>query len=135
MAKARRRAFAAAVALLCVANGPANQDVPAPAHGGLPTAVDAGWHGARVCEVLIDNAAMRTARCTFPPGGGHERHWHPRHWGYVLSDATMRITTATGTVVRNLKAGDSWWSDCVAWHEAVNIGSTTGVYIIVEPKG
>ena len=46
----------------------------------------------------------------------------------------MRITSATGTVVRELKAGDSWWSDGFAWHEGLNIGDTTGVYIIVEPK-
>ncbi len=46
----------------------------------------------------------------------------------------MRITTAQGAVVRELKAGDTWWSDGVAWHEVLNVGNTTGVYLIVEPK-
>jgi len=46
----------------------------------------------------------------------------------------MRITNAQGTVERKLKAGTSWWSDGIAWHEVLNIGDTTGVYIIVEPK-
>ena len=40
-----------------------------------------------------------------------------------------RITTAKGTVVRELKAGDTWWSDGVAWHEVLNVGTTTGVYL------
>lgn len=100
----------------------------------LPSAFEAGWKGEKVCEPLFENAEMRAARCTFPPGVGHERHYHPRHWGYIVGDATMRITTAEGTVERQLKAGSNWWSDGIAWHEAVNVGETTGVYVIVEPK-
>jgi hypothetical protein len=46
----------------------------------------------------------------------------------------MRITTASGTVDRELTSGSNWWSDGIAWHEAVNIGTTTAVYLIVEPK-
>lgn len=100
----------------------------------LPTAVDAGWKGEKVCEVLTDNVEMRVARCTFPPAGGHERHSHPPHWGYILSGSTMQMTDADGTVVRELAAGASWWSDGTEWHEVLNVGGTTGVYLIVEPK-
>jgi quercetin dioxygenase-like cupin family protein len=100
----------------------------------LPTAFDAKWHGKTVCEPLFENAALRAARCTFAPGGGHERHFHPPHWGYIVEGGTMRITDASGTKVRELKSGSNWWSDGIAWHEAVNIGTTTSVYIIVEPK-
>jgi quercetin dioxygenase-like cupin family protein len=100
----------------------------------LPSALEAGWKGEKVCELLFENAAMRTARCTFAPGVGHERHFHPRHWGYILQGATMRITTADGTVTRELKSGATWWSDGIAWHEVVNTGTTAGVYLIVEPK-
>ena len=100
----------------------------------LPTAFDAKWHGQTVCEPLFENATMRGARCTFPPGGGHERHFHPPHWGYIGEGGTMRITDVKGTNVRDLKSGTSWWSDGIAWHEAVNVGTTTSVYIIVEPK-
>ena len=46
----------------------------------------------------------------------------------------MRITTEAGTTDRVLKTGTNWWSDGVTWHEAVNVGTETGVYIIVEPK-
>jgi quercetin dioxygenase-like cupin family protein len=100
----------------------------------LPSALDAGWKGNKVCELLYENAEVRAARCTFPPGVGHERHYHAPHWGYILEGSTMRITTATGVVERELKAGSNWWSDGIAWHEAVNIGTTTGVYLIIEPK-
>lgn len=101
----------------------------------LPTAFEAGWKGKPVCEVLTDKPSMRVAKCTFAPGEGHERHSHLPHWGYILEGSTMRITSGSGTVVRELKAGSSWWSDGIAWHEAVNIGQTTGVYLIVEPRG
>ncbi|MFZ4745445.1 MAG: cupin domain-containing protein [Sphingomonas sp.] len=122
---------ATACVLAVIANGPAQAEPPAPP---LPSAFDAKWHGQTVCEPLFENAAMRAARCTFPPGGGHERHFHPPHWGYIIAGGTMRVTDANGTRVRDLKSGSTWWSDGIAWHEAVNVGTTTSVYIIVEPK-
>ena len=100
----------------------------------LPSPLEAGWKGAKVCELLFENDHVRTARCTFAPGVGHDRHTHAPHWGYILQGSMMRITNAQGTVERELKAGTSWWSDGIAWHEVLNIGDTTGVYIIVEPK-
>jgi quercetin dioxygenase-like cupin family protein len=106
----------------------------APAPTPLPSPLEAGWQGRRVCELLFENAQMRTLRCRFPPGVGHERHFHARHWGHVIAGGTMRITTAAGTRDVTLKAGHSWWSEGIAWHEAVNIGDTTAVYLIVEPR-
>ena len=125
-------ALVAATALLGAAD-----PAPLPAAPGsypLPEAIAAGWQGKPVCEVLFETAEMRSARCTFPPGVGHERHFHPRHWGYVVQGTTMRITDQNGTSDRVLASGTSWWSDGVTWHEAINIGATTAVYIIVEPK-
>ncbi|MEO1168342.1 MAG: cupin domain-containing protein [Pseudomonadota bacterium] len=100
----------------------------------LPEAFEAGWQGRDTCEQLFENEEIRVGRCTFPPGIGHERHWHPSHWGYILSGGTMRITDADGTAERSFETGGSWWSDGVAWHEAVNIGDTTAIYLIIEPK-
>lgn len=120
--------------VLTLAASTAQSEPPSPDAAPLPTAFEAGWKGEKVCEPLFENEKMRAARCTFPPGVGHERHFHPPHWGYIVEGTTMRITTAAGTTDRVLKSGTNWWSDGIAWHEAVNIGTTTGVYIIVEPK-
>lgn len=129
-------AFAAlALAMSAGAQAPSPSASPSTSlPGPLPGPLEAGWHGSKVCVLLKENAQVRALRCNFPPGGGHERHFHAPHWGYILAGSTMQITSASGTVVRELKAGDSWWSDGLAWHEALNIGKTTGVYLIVEPK-
>ena len=50
----------------------------------LPYALDAGWRGEKVCELLFENDETRVGRCTFAPGVGHERHYHPPHYGYIL---------------------------------------------------
>lgn len=104
---------------------------------GRPTLLDpleAGWRGASVCENLHEDSEQRILRCSFPPGVGHERHFHPRHFGYAISGGRMRITDANGTREANLATGSSYTSPGVAWHEVVNVGDTTVVYLIVEPK-
>lgn len=100
----------------------------------LPHAINAGWKGEKVCELLFENEDTRVARCTFAPGVGHERHYHPPHYGYILKGGTMRITDADGTREQETPDNASWWSSGVEWHEAVNIGDTTTVYLIFEPK-
>ncbi len=136
----RTRFALAALAMIAAdaATASAGQAAPLAGHAAplppLPGPLEAGWHGNTVCVLLHENARSRALRCTFPPGGGHERHYHAPHWGYIIEGSTMQITSASGTVERELKAGDSWWSDGLAWHEARNIGPTTGVYLIVEPK-
>ena len=114
---------------------------PIPASGGaliigkrLPHALNAGWQGEKTCELLHENDEMIAVRCAFPPGAGHERHFHNPHWGYIIEGGKMQITDANGTREQETPAGASWWSDGVDWHEALNIGDTTTVYVIVEPK-
>ena len=46
----------------------------------------------------------------------------------------MRITDSGGTREVELATGSTFSSDGVEWHEVVNIGETTVVYLIVEPK-
>ncbi len=101
----------------------------------LPQAIDAGWEGEKVCELLHENDDMRALRCAFPPGVGHERHTHAPHFGYILEGGLMQITDAGGAREQETPTGATWWSDGVEWHEALNIGETTTVYVIVEPKG
>ena len=100
----------------------------------LPDPVAAGWQGRSVCEVLREDVDVRIFRCVFPPGVGHERHFHPRHFGYALSGGTMRITSSAGTREVTLETGSSFSSEGIDWHEVVNIGDSVVSYLMVEPK-
>lgn len=98
----------------------------------LPDALRAGWHGKPACELLRKDPGHRLLRCTFRPGEGHERHYHPAHIGYALQGGTMRISDARGTRDQVLVAGSSYTSAGTPWHEVVNVGPTTVVYLIFE---
>ena len=99
----------------------------------LPDPLAAGWEGKPVCEKLHEDEANRILRCTFPPGVGHERHFHARHFGYAISGGRARITDSNGTREVDLESGSSFASDGVEWHEVLNVGETTIIYLIVEP--
>lgn len=78
---------------------------------------------------------IRVLRCTFPPGVGHEAHYHPPHFGYVLSgESVMRITTDEGVAERPVRAGGSFTNDNEVRHAALNVGDETTAYLIVEKK-
>jgi len=100
----------------------------------LPDPLAAGWNGVPVCESLHEDAAQRILRCTFPPGVGHERHFHASHFGYAVSGGRMQITDKTGAREVGLPTGSNYTSAGVEWHEVLNIGETTVVYLIVEAK-
>ena len=100
----------------------------------LPDPVAAGWQGRSVCEVLREDDQVRIFRCVFPPGVGHERHFHPRHFGYALSGGTMRITSGAGTRQVTLVTGSYFSSEGIDWHEVVNIGDSVVSYLMIEPK-
>ena len=101
---------------------------------GLPDPLAAGWKGVPVCEKLHEDSDHRILRCSFPPGIGHERHSHDRHFGYALAGGRMRVSDASGTREVDLATGSSFSSAGVDWHEVVNVGESTVVYLIVEPK-
>ncbi|GAB4236370.1 MAG: hypothetical protein Tsb0034_10980 [Ekhidna sp.] len=100
----------------------------------LPDALEAGWKGVSVCEVLEENDKMRTLKCTFPPGLGHEKHSHAPHFGYTLAGSTFRITDEDGTREVNVPTGYDFYNAEVVVHEVQNIGSDTAVFLIIEPK-
>jgi beta-alanine degradation protein BauB len=101
----------------------------------LPPALCAGWQGERVCEQLHEDAMIRVIRCTFPPGVGHEPHYHPPHFGYVLSgEAVMRITTDEGVREAPVRAGGAFSNDDETRHAVLNVGNETTTYLIVEKK-
>ena len=100
----------------------------------LPDPLAAGWKNQAVCEEIENNEKVRVLKCTFPPGVGHERHYHDLHFGYALSGGKFQIKDTTGVREVELKTGSSFFSEGVDWHEVLNIGESTAVYLIMEPK-
>lgn len=100
----------------------------------LPDPFEAGWQGEPVCERLHEDQRQRILRCTFAPDVGHERHFHRPHFGYALAGGRMRITDESGSREVELPTASSFSSSGVGWHEVLNIGETTVVYLIVEVK-
>jgi quercetin dioxygenase-like cupin family protein len=100
----------------------------------LPHAFDAGWEGQKTCEILFEADTVRVGRCVFPPGVGHEKHYHNPHFGYVLEGGELRIADSNGEREVTIRTGGNWSTTEATTHEALNIGNTTTSYLIVEPK-
>ena len=100
----------------------------------LPDPLQAGWQGEPVCEKLHEDSHQRVLRCTFAPTVGHERHFHAPHFGYAIAGGRARITDASGEREVEFPTGSHSVSEGTEWHEIVNIGDTTIVYLLVEPK-
>ena len=99
-----------------------------------PDPLQAGWEGSQVCEVLEDKPSLRVLKCTFPPGVGHERHFHDEHFGYTLKGGTFEITNQEGTRTVDIPDGYSFYNASIDWHEVLNVGDSTAVFLIMEPK-
>jgi quercetin dioxygenase-like cupin family protein len=100
----------------------------------LPDPLEAGWKGEKVCELLEDQPKMRVLKCTFPPGIGHERHFHAEHYGYTLKGSTFKITDEEGSRTVAVPTGYSFYNELIKWHEVLNVGDSTAVFLIMEPK-
>ncbi len=100
----------------------------------LPDPLEAGWKGVPVCEKLLDNEEVRVLKCTFAPGVGHDKHFHPRHFGYTLVGSKFQIEDTTGIREVNVPAGTNFYNEYINWHTVLNIGDSTAVFLIVEPK-
>lgn len=100
----------------------------------LPDPLAAGWNGNSVCEVLEENTKQRILKCTFAPGVGHERHYHLPHFGYTIVGSTFKITDTTGTKEIKVKTGSYFNSKGTDWHEVLNVGDSTAIFLIIEPK-
>jgi quercetin dioxygenase-like cupin family protein len=100
----------------------------------LPDPLAAGWQGEPVCERLHAAENLRVLRCTFPPGVGHERHFHPPHFGYAVSGGVMQVTDKAGVRTVEIASGSYFTSGGVAWREALNVGDTTVQYLMIEPQ-
>ena len=97
--------------------------------------LQAGWKGKKVCELIQETQELRVLKCTFEPGVGHERHYHAPHVAYTLAGSTFQLTDTTGVRTLDVPTGYSYYSEGVEWHEALNVGDSTGIFLIIEPKG
>lgn len=100
----------------------------------LPDPLLAGWNNKAVCDLLEENEDVRVLKCTFAPGVGHEKHYHDPHFGYALSGSTFRIKDETGDRDVTVNSNTHFYSDGTKWHEVLNIGDSTAVFLIIEPK-
>jgi quercetin dioxygenase-like cupin family protein len=100
----------------------------------LPDPLQAGWNNKAVCEVVEENPKIRVLKCTFQPGVGHERHYHDSHFGYAIKGSTFRIKDTTGTRDVNVPTGTEFYNEGIDWHEVLNIGDSTAIFLIIEPK-
>jgi len=96
--------------------------------------LQAGWQGQKVCEKLSENDHETVLRCTFPPGVGHEKHKHNAHFGYAISGGTMQLTDDKGTRTVELKSNSHFESQGKKWHEVLNVGDSTVIYLMIESK-
>lgn len=100
----------------------------------LPDPLEAGWNGEAVCQVLEENVNLRILKCTFPPGVGHEKHYHKPHFGYAVAGSKFKITDTTGTREVNVPTGYNFKNDDISAHEVLNIGDSTAIFLIIEYK-
>ena len=100
----------------------------------LPDPLEAGWKGEKVCEVLEESDEIRVLKCTFPPKVGHEKHAHQPHFGYTLKGSRFRIIDAEGTREVNVPTAYNFYNEGITIHEVQNIGDSTAVFLIIEPK-
>jgi len=100
----------------------------------LPDPLNAGWHDEAVCILLEENEDIRVLRCTFEPGVGHEKHFHAAHYAYAISGSRFRVEDEKGIREVDFPTGSNYYSDGVNWHQVLNIGDSTAVVLIIEPK-
>lgn len=100
----------------------------------LPDPLEAGWEGQSVCEVIEENEKIRILKCTFPPGVGHEKHYHDPHTGYTLAGGTFQITDSKGTRTVEVPTGYVFENDAITIHEVLNVGKDTAEFLIIESK-
>lgn len=100
----------------------------------LPDPLNAGWNDEAVCILLEENEDIRVLRCTFEPGVGHEKHFHAAHYAYAISGSRFRVEDEKGIREVDFPTGSNYYSDGVNWHQVLNIGDSTAVVLIIEPK-
>ena len=100
----------------------------------VPDALSVEWQGKHPCEKLFEDAQVRVARCTFPPGAVHVCHSHPSYLSYVVSGGRGQVQDEKGTRKVDIVTGALLESQPIPWHEFSNLGDTTIQFVVVEKK-
>jgi quercetin dioxygenase-like cupin family protein len=100
----------------------------------VPDALSVEWEGKKPCEKLSEDAHIRVARCTFPPGSVHVCHSHPAYLSYVLSGGQGQVQDEKGTRKVEVVTGAMLDNPPTPWHQFANIGGTTLQFLIIEKK-
>lgn len=100
----------------------------------IPDTFEAGWKGESVCEIIEENDTIRMFTCTYPSGGGQDKHYHDPYMGYIVQGGTLRSIGPNGTRESTSVTGQSFNSPGVKWHTLENIGDTTVIILGVESK-
>src|SRR6478736_9824364 len=100
----------------------------------VPDALSVEWKGKHPCEKLFEDAQVRVARCTFPPGAMHVCQSHPSYLSFVVSGGQAQIQDEKGVRKVNVVAGALADVPPIPWHELTNVGDTTLQFVVVEKK-
>ena len=82
----------------------------------------------------FENDRVRVLEYRLKPGEKEDMHSHPAYLGYVLNDATLRITPPDGTTSEgSFTQGQVIWNESVS-HTVENSGRTEAQSLLVELK-
>src|SRR5262245_65632198 len=90
----------------------------------VPDALSVEWQGKHPCEKLFEDAQVRVARCTFPPGTVHVCHSHPSYLSYTVSGGRGQVQDEKGTRNIDVLVGRFVDNPPTPWHEFTNTGDT-----------
>lgn len=100
----------------------------------VPDGLSVEWQGKKPCEKVYEDAQIRVARCTFPPGAVHVRHSHPGYLTCSLSEGKGQVEDAKDKRLVDFHADKCTNSVPIPWHELTNVGDTTLNFLVIERK-
>jgi quercetin dioxygenase-like cupin family protein len=100
----------------------------------VPDALSVEWQGKKPCEKLFEDAQVRVARCTFPPGTVHVCHSHPSYVAYFLHGGQVQLRDEKGTRKADIATDAFLDSPPVPWHEFANVGDSMVQALVIEKK-
>ena len=92
--------------------------------------------GTAIGTKLIDNDRVTVWKWDFPKSGDNTG-WHKHGHDYVvvpLTDGKLKITSASGETIADLKAGASYFRNAGVEHDVINANDGEYAFIEIELK-